>query len=400
MNSQLENIEFYFPDKFNQDDFIQLLPEEPFSENAISFLNALSNVLRNNPECDNFPEIITFAFFCRQANIIQLKKIYYPENNKRTGRGVVFHISPSNMPMNFAYSLVSGILSGNTNIVRLPSKKFTQVDMVLKAIKSLGDKQEFLSFTKRMLLVRYDKMNSATSYFSSVCNARIIWGGDSAISEIKKNKLPAKAIDLTFGDKYSICLINANQFIHEVFPEKTVQSFYNDTFLFDQNACTSPHLIVWFGSNENIKNSKQIFWDNLYDLVEKKYHFQAHSVIDKLNTFYNQAIQMDGIKKVTMPDNLIWRVELQELPEDVDKHRCHCGYFVEYTAESLSELSGIISKKYQTIACYGFEKKDWSGFNIKNDLNVSDRLKPIGKTSDFSLTWDGYNLIDTLSREQ
>jgi len=169
--------------------------------------------------------------------------------------------------------------------------------------------------------------------------------------------------------------------------------------LFNQNACTSPHLIVWLGNDENVIVSQKIFWDNLYNLVKEQYNFQPHSAIDKLASFYNQAIHMEEIKKTPTPDNLIWRIELHELSEDLDKYRSNCGYFVEYRAASLLELSSIISKKHQTIAYYGVQKEDWTHFSEQKSLNIFDRIRPIGKTSDFSLTWDGYNLIDTLSRQ-
>ena len=46
------------------------------------------------------------------------------------GRGTVLHITPSNVPTNFAYSMVFGLLSGNNNIIRLPSKNFLQVKIL------------------------------------------------------------------------------------------------------------------------------------------------------------------------------------------------------------------------------------------------------------------------------
>jgi hypothetical protein len=399
MNSHLKDIEFLSPPDFDLNCFTQIEKEEPFSENSISFLNALSILLRNDPESNDFPELASLAFFFRKANLIHLKEIYYPHNGLRIGKGIVFHITPSNVPVNFAYSLGAGILSGNLNIVRLPSKKFKQVDIVLKAIQALGESREFQLFSRRMLLVRYDKLISATAYFSSLCDVRLIWGGDIAIEEIKKNNLPPKATDVTFADKYSICIINADKYKEERSPEKIAHAFYNDTFLFDQNACTSPHLIVWMGSDEHVSESQQIFWDHLHDLVKKRYDFQPLSAVNKLAAFCNQAIHLGEIRKTSMPDNLIWRTEIKELSEDLDKYRGNCGYFVEYKAASLLELSRIISEKHQTIACYGVQKEDWTQFNAQNNLDVMDRIRPVGKTSDFSLTWDGYNLIDTLSMQ-
>ena len=38
-------------------------------------------------------------------------------------------------------------------------------------------------------------------------------------------------------------------------------------------------------------------------------------------------------------------------------------------------------------------------FILLEKPNGIDRIVPIGKTTDFSLTWDGFDLIDTLSRK-
>lgn len=380
------------------DGIVQMLPHEPFSENAISFLNALSGILRNDLKTKEFPEIMTFAFFCRKANLLQLKENYYPKSGVRLGRGLVFHITPSNVPVNFAYSLVSGILSGNSNIIRLPSERSEQADMIINAFHTLSKNPEFYTFSQRTMFIRYEKQSSDSAYFSSICDARISWGGDSAIENIKKNAISEAAVDITFGDKYSLCIINADIYISEKSPQKIAEGFYNDTFLFDQNACTSPHLVIWLGSNENIGRSKKLFWDHVYKLTKTKYQLQAHSAIAKLATFYDQAIHLEGIKKTTMPDNLICRTELSFLSPDIVDHRGNCGYFLEYNATELSELSKVISEKYQTLAYYGLQKEDLIEFTKEKGSKGIDRVVPIGRTSEFSLTWDGYNLIDSMSR--
>ena len=79
--------------------------------------------------------------------------------------------------------------------------------------------------------------------------------------------------------------------------------------------------------------------------------------------------------------------------------RCNSGYFSEYHAIGLSELSKIINKKYQTLAYYGFSKKELKDFIYQLKPSGIDRIVPIGKTMDFSLKWDGYDLITALSRE-
>lgn len=399
MNDNLNNIQFLFPKELNLDDFIHISGEEPFSDNAIAYLNDLSHILNNDPRSKNYPDIATFAFFCRKANILQLKKKYCPENNLRLGRGIVFHITPSNVPLTFAYSLVSGLLSGNTNIVKVPSKKTEQTDIISSALYKLSKDRKHQTFSARLVLLCYDPESSTTAYFSSICDVRIIWGSDATIGEIRKNTLSPRAFDVTFAFRYSLCVINADIYINEKLPEQVVSGFYNDTYLFDQNACTSPHLIVWLGADENVETAKKIFWNNLYDLVKARYYLQPHTAVDKLTAFYYQAVQSEGIIKTDMPDNLIWRIELKELSKDIDKYRSNGGYFSEYRASSVSELSKIISNKYQTLSYYGIQKEELIKFLAQIKPSGIDRIVPIGKTTDFSLTRDGYNLIETLSRE-
>ena len=86
------------------------------------------------------------------------------------------------------------------------------------------------------------------------------------------------------------------------------------------------------------------------------------------------------------------------LDQKIEEYRCTSGYFSEYHATNLSEISKIINRKYQTLACYGFEKSELKKFMLNEKPNGIDRIVPIGRTSDFSLIWDGFNLIESLSR--
>ena len=379
-------------------EFKTLKPLTPFSGKVIDYLDSLSKELNKNDQTKLYPDIATFAFFCRRANLLQLKKKHYHDDSIKLGRGIVFHITPSNVPVNFAYSLIVGMLSGNSNIVKVPSKKFDQVKIIIEAINVLSEIIEHESVSKSIVLVRYDRSNNATAIFSSLCDVRVIWGGDETINQIRKNVLPSKAFDVTFADRYSICAINANEFINEKEPKKIANGFYNDTYLFDQNACTSPHLVIWVGRITNVKKSQLIFWDNLHDIVKEKYRVQPVRAVDKITSFYDQAIQMSGIKLVGTEDNLLWRIQLDDLSSNIDKFSCNAGYFSEYHASSLLELSNIINRKYQTLAYYGFSKKELNDFITNTKPFGIDRIVPIGKTMDFSLVWDGYELINKFSR--
>lgn len=398
MKTEYKNYTIFFPDQLNDSEFLSQTIMVPFDDLVIDFLNTLSKELYNEKDIRQFPDVATFAFFCRKANVSALKNKFLDEKSINIGRGVVFHIAPSNVPVNFAYSLVAGLLAGNINIVRIPSKSFEQVQMIINALRRVSENRKFLEVITKILLVGYDKKSNSTAYFSSICDVRVIWGGDETILQVRKNILKPRAFDVTFSDRYSFCVINADNYINESKKEQIALNFYNDTFLFDQNACSAPHLVVWLGDKNNIRDSQNLFWNELNLLVEKNYITSGNVSIDKLTNFHLQAISFEKVTRTSLMSSKIWRILLDELPIDIDKYKCVGGYFSEYYADKLEDINKIINTKYQTLAYYGLSNKQLHEFMLSFRPKGIDRIVPIGKTTDFSLIWDGYSLINTLSR--
>ena len=95
---------------------VNIVPDIPFSDISINFLDELSNVLRKSAESKIYADLMAFSFWCRKGNINKLKHDQ-DGKNQRIGRGLAFHIAPSNVPLNFGYSFIFGLLSGNSNII-------------------------------------------------------------------------------------------------------------------------------------------------------------------------------------------------------------------------------------------------------------------------------------------
>lgn len=386
-----------FPLNPNFNDLASRRATVQFDDDVMYALNVLSVALLKDKRSRQYPDVITFAFFCRKTNLNELKKRFC-NDDIRLGRGLIFHIAPSNVPINFGYSMVVGLLAGNNNIVRVSNKDFPQVDLIADVMNSLYEHGDAEALA-RVALVRYDHTDAAsTDYFSSLCNARVIWGGDATIAKIRESAIPARSFDVCFADRYSIAAINAESLVKEKDMHRVAEGFYNDTYLFDQNACSAPHLVVWTGMEDNIIKAKALFWDAVHEVVQHKYHFQPVMAVDKQTAMFRQAVAMD-IADACDKDNLLRRVKIADLNSEIDKYKCTCGYFTEYNAASLDELDKIIKNKYQTLAYYGYTEAELKEFVLKNKLYGIDRIVSIGKTTDFDLVWDGYNLIDTLSRE-
>lgn len=392
------NYTLLYPRQIEWESYVQQRPDVPFADNVIEFLNALSGALLKDRMSRLYPDAITFAFFCRKANLLALKEKYTSADALRMGRGILFHIAPSNVPINFGYSLVAGLLAGNNNIVRVSSKQFPQVDLIIKHLHELMEGGQHDEVARRIALVRYDRTSDASAFFSSICNVRVIWGGDATIQTIRQNAIPARSFDVCFADRYSIAAIHPDAIMaaDDAEIKKLAEAFYNDTYLFDQNACSAPHTIFWIKSN-NLKAAKERFWTAVHQHTSKKYKLQAVMSVDKLTAFYRQAACM-YVRMQEMPDNVVVRSELAELPKNIEDFRCACGYFSEYTVLSLDEIAPIVSIKYQSLGYFGFSREELVDFVIRNRFQGLDRIVPIGETTAFSLTWDGYNLIEIFSR--
>ncbi len=118
------------------DETILSKPLEPYEESLCEFLYELSSTLFASKEAAAYPDIMAFAFWCRKANIAKLKADF-GDRRTRLGLGLVFHIAPSNVPVNFAFSFAFGLLSGNANIVRVPSRPFPQTDIICDTVDQL-----------------------------------------------------------------------------------------------------------------------------------------------------------------------------------------------------------------------------------------------------------------------
>ena len=362
-------------------------PVVPFADEVIEELDALSKALMKDPASRQYPDVVTFAFFCRRGNLLKLRE-QYATLAIRLGWGLIFHIAPSNVPVNFAYSVVAGLLAGNTNVVRVSQKQFPQVDIIVKHMRATN--------MHRVAVVRYPHESNANEVFSGLCNVRVIWGGDATIETIRKNAIPARAFDICFADRYSIAAIRPKAILEADNCSLIAERFYNDTYLFDQNACSAPHLVCWEKS-KGLAEAKKCFWDAVYANAKAHYQFQDVMAVDKLTALYKQAVAMPTHDEETK-DNVLRRVEIESLPCDIDSFRCAGGYFTECEVQSLDDIAPIVSAKYQTLAYYGFEREELEAFVQRNHLTGIDRIVPFGETTAFSLTWDGMNLIDKMSR--
>ena len=377
-----------------------LRPLRPFAPEALDFLSALSAALLKDREAKAYPDVITFAYFCRRANLTRLEEEYAGQLDDRLGRGVVFHIAPGNVPINFAYSLTAALLSGNGSVVKASSRDFVQTRIVCRAMEKLLT-EDFAPLAPYVCVVTYPReAQEVTEAFSARCHARVIWGGDETVRRVREAALPPRAVEVAFADRYSLLCIRpeAVAALSEEALERLAKDFYNDTYLTDQNACTSPRLIYWVGEGDSREASER-FFRTMGAYARQRYELPAVTAVDKLTAACRAAMKLEGAEIVTSPDNWVTRVRVKALCPELYELRSPGGFFLEYAAPTLDALRDFVTPRVQTLSYLGLSPEELSRFVLENGLTGVDRIVPVGHTMDFSLVWDGYDLIQTLSRK-
>ena len=369
----------------------------PFSDAVVRFLGGLSETVLENPECRRYNDIASFAFFIRKQNLNKMRDELL-DGRTRVGRGLAYHIAPSNVPVNFAYSLAAGLLGGNANIVKVSSKNFPQVRLLCGLIAGLLSDGKHDDIKEYIAVIQYNNERAINDYLSSICQTRLIWGGDGTIAEIRKSKLPPRGVDITFADRYSVCVIDVCAYINSNEKDKIAAAFYNDTYGFDQDACFSPRLVYWVDGAGQAEKAKRDFWARLNVYAEQRYNLEDAAASEKYISACRMAVNNDNVHIIEKYGNLIVRCEVNELNEDIVDYSCGGGFFIEYTAPDLDGLANICSKKLQTISSYGYDKMELVNYIINSGCPGADRITEIGKAHEFSLIWDGVNLITALSR--
>lgn len=371
-------------------------PLAVYSDEVLSFLSDLSGKLLHDPQTRAYPDVTAFAFWCRKGNLQKLKE-GCTDGENRLGRGLAFHVTPSNVPVNFAFSFAFSLLAGNGNIVRVPSKDFPQVRLICNAIEQILPKHPEIE--GRTAFVRYQANQEITEAFCSGADARLIWGGDRTVQTVRNCLAKPKCIDLAFADRYSFCVLNGEKVIQA--DEKTLlklaEGFYNDTYLMDQNACSSPQLVLWTNGSPA---ARERFWNAVETYTADRYDLQDMTAVDKYTQLCEDAVEHPEVEKaVRQGGNLLYRLELSKLPEEIGANlRGRGGYFYETDLSALEEICPIVNEKYQTLTYFGIKPERLKKMVIDNHLRGIDRIVPVGKAMDIGVIWDGYDIVRMLSR--
>lgn len=341
------------------------------------------------------PDLSTLGFHFRRSRINSYFNKSYSDNKLLIkGRGLIFHICPSNVALIYLYSAIYGYLSGNVNVIKISSRSLDDFNESINFINSIN--RELISdFYQSNCFISYSNQINITSTISDSADMRVIWGGDDSVNKIKSIQGKVSSVDLAFPNKNSIAIIDCFE-IKKLKSQKYVEllnKFYRDAYLYDHNACSSPKLVFWLNRDDSVV---QKFWIDLSILIKNE------SSISLLRNSYLKfsrfAIDNDKHPARFFSMGLVVRDISLTFQLNNDNH-AGLGFFNEFFADNLTQIELFLNDVLQTILYFGVELDEL--YDVINSLRFPGvhRVVPIGSALNMADVWDGQNFFTSMSRK-
>jgi len=397
LNSEVENI--------INENFLSQKPLPSFYSLSIEFLSVLSKNILKTKEIKGYPELVALAHWLRKSNIVTIADSFKKEVSDSeiiVPRGIAFHIAPSNVDSIFLYSWALSLLVGNINIVRVSQNINPQLELLFSAIREVLKDERMESIAQRNILLTYPREETINRFISLRSDIRVLWGGDETVNNIRLLQTKPVTKDISFADKFSYSAIKSSVYntLNYECKAKLANCFYNDAYWFDQMACSSPRFILFTGLQEENEHASASFRQFLESELKRKAKSDTIDIaMEKLVYMYESISKTHASVKPALPNTgkpAILRVDKAGINEF--RESCGGGFFFECFINDLTDLALLVSRKDQTLTYFGFDKKELNEFVIKVNGAGIDRIVPVGQALNFAPVWDGYSLLNELSK--
>ena len=365
-------------------------------ERVVDFLARLARKLLAPAVARRQPELGSLGYFLRPAELNRAVSRMRREDAFVFPRGNVFHVPPANVDTIFVYSWALSALAGNNNVVRISERSAVAADTILAALNEvLTDADPVIGRTQRM--ITYGRDDAVTAALSQWADLRVIWGGDAAVTAIRKHPLRPSARDLTFPDRTSWAALSAAGWraADPAARRQAVVGFTNDAYWFDQAACSSPRTVFLVGTDT--ADVRAEFVELLLEVVDQRgWQVDAAMAVEKRVNAYGLAAT-GAVTALDFPANSVTAMSLAAVP-DAPRRWIGAGAFPFAEVGSLLDLVPAMNRQDQTFSHFGFAPAELRAFALALGGRGVDRIVPFGSALTFGAIWDGYDLPHEFTR--
>ncbi|WP_321504131.1 acyl-CoA reductase [uncultured Methanoregula sp.] len=381
----------------------------------IKILDALGKKVLMNKEINTLPGVSYISLWLRRENLDNICAINYADKRYLDGfsknasnflmtarpRGIVCHWIAANMPTLGFFSLVQAVLSKNGSIVKMPEEYVPLISSILKDLPKISVVQEGKTYTGNVILnaiaiVSFEGRSKGTSeQFSLAADCRIIFGGSDAVRAISRLPCRDHCETIIFGPKYSFAVFD-REYIESAGFERSLDLFVKDVAVFNQMACSSPHVLFLeksrFPLDTVVLRLRQAFEKLPPALKNQPISTGMSARIINTRATY---LLSDG-KNCVAPHDLGFTILINQDPclEEPVQGKC---IFVKEIG-SADEVIPLVNHKIQAVSIGMLDQGKRELFARQLTYRGVDRVVIPGTIHDFTLPWDGIMTLNRLVR--
>ncbi len=228
----------------------------------IKILDALGKNVLKNPEINTLPGVSYISLWLRRENLDRICQVNYADKRFLDGfcknktnilmmaqpRGIVCHWIAANMPTLGFFSIVQAVLSKNGSIVKMPEEYVPLILSIFRELPAISVEYEGITYSGRTVLaaiavVTFEgRSTNFSEKFSLTADCRVIFGGSEAVRAISRLPCRDHCETIIFGPKYSFAVFD-RAYIESNGFRKVLDQFVRDVAVFNQMACSSPHVL-------------------------------------------------------------------------------------------------------------------------------------------------------------
>jgi hypothetical protein len=311
-------------------------------------------------------------------------------------RGIVAMWVAGNVPTLSFFSLAPALLAKCACVVKLPGSDLESTRTLVKVLASSGTADlSGRELLEQVAFVWFDRGEHAiAAELSRRADARVIWGGREAVEAVRRLPQPAHGVELVFGPRYSIAVIDAARLEGDDV-EALFAAIVRDIAAFDQRACSSPQtLFVEKNDRLPLRAIGELLGRHL-DRLPPKPGQDAYTTIQITNARAEWAMH-EGRDVVVDRRGPNWSVLLDRELSLKPAVQARTIFVTE--VRSLDDVLPLLNPKVQTIGVAFGDQSRAIRFAEEATRRGVDRCVRPGLMNGYDSPWDGHLVVSSLVR--
>ncbi len=376
--------------------------------NVIDVYQKFSENVVKDPSTTGIDGVAFLSNWLRKANMMQIveknlrdlayldKFVGEKKRIKAQPRGFACHWIAGNVPTLGLFSLFQSMLVGNANILRIPPRSHDTMVRLLKVFASSKTDSGLTGadLLKSTAIIYYDRTDrKANEELSDIADARVVWGGEEAVKSITGLPRRSHCEDVIFGPKYSFAVLDREAIGSKDFP-RTLRLLASDIFMFDQAACTSPHVVFCEKGGVAIASIARSLGEEMGKLAKRfpKSEIDPFTMTRIINARAEHALDPDA--SIICPPENDWTILINKRPGLEEPIESRTIFLKE--VDSIMDTLPYITKKVQTVGCTVGDKAELLAYADAATFRGVARCVSVGQMHLFDSPWDGMLFMSRL----